>query len=886
VSDPGPTDPPPLKRYAAKRDFKQTPEPPAAQAAPAPALSFVVQKHWASRLHYDFRLELDGVLLSWAVPKGPCFDPAEKRVAIHVEDHPVAYGGFEGTIPPRQYGAGTVIVWDRGTWEPVENAKAGLEQSGVAKAGLAQGKLVFKLHGEKLAGLWELVKIAKPGDKQEPWILFKKRDAWARPLAEYDVIRALPDSVIARPLGRIEEREPREAAPPPAPNRAAAAGNGAAPAPGAPPPALRAADLPRAVAASLPATLAPQLATAANGVPSTGTWSCEVKFDGYRLLARIENGRARLFTRAGNDWTDKLQPLARAVESMGLESTWLDGEIVVLRADGMPDFNALQNAFDSARTAAITYFVFDLPFADGFDLRNAPLQARRALLKQRVDGHAPESVRFSADFAADPASVLESARALGLEGIVAKRMDAPYASERTFTWLKLKCHSRQEFVIGGFIERDGASREVGSLMLGVFDAAGALQYAGNVGTGWSAVAASRLREQLAPLETATSPFSQAIAPSRWSRRAAGTPHWVKSELVAEVRFRDWTPDGHIRHASYQGLRADKPAREVVREAASPVPVPAQPASSSTPRGAAAGGAAHRVGRVKVSHPERVIDADSGLTKLDLVRYYESVAPWMLPHLKGRPVTLVRGPSGVGGELFFQKYAETSAFPGLRSLDPKLWPGHPPLLEVPDAAALVSAAQLNVIEFHTWNSLASRIDKPDRIVFDLDPGEGIAWSRVQEAATLVRALLVELGLESWLKTSGGKGLHVVVPLLPRLADDAVKAFSQAAVQHLASTIPSRFVAKSGAANRVGRIYVDYLRNSHGATTAAAYSVRARPGLGVSMPIAWEQLDALKSGAQWTAATAREYLSFQKEDPWAGYWTARQTLTAGLKRLAQR
>ncbi len=854
-----------LARYAAKRDFERTPEPQAAQAAPAPALSFVIQKHWATRLHYDFRLELNGVLLSWAVPKGPCFDPQEKRVAIHVEDHPVAYGGFEGTIPPKQYGAGTVIVWDRGTWEPV----------GDGKAGLAQGKLVFKLHGEKLAGLWELVKIAKPGDKQEPWILFKKRDAWARPLAEYDVIRALPDSVIAKPLGRIEDREPREA-PSPSPHAAP----GAALLPNEPAPALRAADLPRALAAELPASLAPQLAIAATSVPASGTWSCEVKFDGYRLLARLENGRAHLFTRAGNDWTDKLRSLARALESIGLKSAWLDGEIVVLNAKGMPDFNALQNAFDSAGTAAISYFVFDLPFADGFDLRNAPLQSRRALLRQLIDENAPESVHFSADFAADPASVLESARALGLEGIVAKRADAPYASQRTSTWLKLKCHSRQEFVIGGFIERDGTSSEVGSLMLGVFDASGALRYAGNVGTGWSAHAASSLRARLTPLETSASPFAQAIATSRWSRRAVGTPHWVTPEVVAEVQFRDWTADGHVRHASFQGLRADKPVREVVREEASPPSLPTQPASPAGQRGASA---AHRVGSVKVSHPERVIDAESGLTKLDLVRYYESVAPWMLPHLKGRPVTLVRGPSGVGGELFFQKYAETSAFPGLRELDPKLWPGHPPLLEVPDAAALISAAQLNVIEFHTWNSLAKNIDKPDRIVFDLDPGEGIAWSRVQEAATLTRALLAELGLQSWLKTSGGKGLHVVVPITPRLGYDAVKAFSQAAVQHLASAIPSRFVAKSGAANRVGRVYVDYLRNGHGATTAAAFSVRARPGLGVSMPIAWEQLGALKSGAQWTAATAREYLSFQKEDPWAGYGAARQTLTVGLKRL---
>ena len=853
----------PLARYAAKRNFERTPEPEALAAVPAPALSFVIQKHWATRLHYDFRLELGGVLLSWAVPKGPSLDPREKRVAIHVEDHPVAYGGFEGTIPPKQYGAGTVIVWDRGAWEPV----------GDAQAGLSQGKLLFKLHGEKLAGLWELVRIAKPGDKQEPWILFKKRDEWARPAAEYDVISARPDSVIDKPLGPLQRSRTEAAVPMLAP-----------------------ADLPGAVPAALAATLAPQLATLASRVPARGTWSCEVKFDGYRLLARIEHGRAQLFTRNRNDWTAKMAPLAAAIESLGLQSAWLDGEIVVLNAAGMPDFNALQNAFDTAHTGSIVYFVFDLPHLNGYDLRQAPLHARRALLGQVIAAHPEESIRFSAEFAADPASVLESARALGLEGIVAKRSDAPYSSQRSSTWLKLKCHLHQEFVIGGFIDRDGSSAEVGSLMLGVHDAHGELQYAGNVGTGWSAATATHLRSRLVQIEAGASPFAQLgagpILPSRWSGRTAGVARWVVPECVAQVQFRDWTPDGHVRHASFQGLRDDKPAREVVREvAATPLPAARAPAAPgapgaplTAPRGAATAAAANRAGAIKVSHAERVIDALSGLTKLDLVRYYESVASWMLPHLSGRPVTLVRGPTGVGGELFFQKFSEASSLPALRELDPKLWPGHPPLLEVRSAEALVSAAQMNAIEFHTWNSLAPAIDKPDRIVFDLDPGEGVAWSRVQEAATLTRAMLTELGLQSWLKTSGGKGLHVVVPITPRAGYDEVKAFSQGVVQHLAKTLPSRFVAKSGPANRIGRVFVDYLRNGHGATTVAAFSARARPGLGVSMPIAWEQLAALRSGAQWSVATAREYLSFEREDPWAAYWTTRQTLTAGKKLLA--
>ncbi len=835
----------PLQRYAAKRDFERTPEPKAARGRPSKTLSFVIQKHWASRLHYDLRLEFGGVMHSWAVPKGPCFDPKEKRVAIHVEEHPVSYNTFEGTIPPKQYGAGTVIVWDRGSWEPV----------GDPRQGLADGKLLLQLHGEKLAGAWELVRIAKPGDKQDPWILFKKRDAWARPLAEYDVISALPDSVVDKPLGLLEQRAPRDFVRPPAPA----------------PDTLHAAELPGAVPAALPATLAPQLATLAASVPAQGPWHYELKFDGYRLLARLdEDGHARLYTRNANDWTHKLVPLARAIEALGLRSAWLDGEIVVLGPKGTPDFHLLQTAFDAAGTEQIHYFVFDLPFIDAIDLRAVPLQSRRDLLRRLVDAHDGDRIRFSADFVADPHSILNSARELGLEGIVAKRADAPYVSQRTTTWLKVKVHASQEFVIGGYVPREGSSTEIGSLLLGVHDDAGALQYVGNVGTGWSAQTATDLRRRLKKIEATASPFAAPVAPGRWTRRPAGQEHWVAPQLVAQVRFADWTPQGHIRHATFLGLRDDKPAQAISREVAAPAERKAAKATT-------------RVVPVKVTHPERVIDASTGLTKLDLVRYYESVADWMMPHLRGRPVSLVRGPQGIGGQLFFQKHDDKTTIPGVRELDPALWPEHAALLEVATPQALVAAAQMNVIEFHTWNSTVKAIDKPDRMVFDLDPGDGVPWPRMQEAATLTRALLDELGLKSWLKTSGGKGLHVVVPIAPRLDYDNVKGFSQAVVQHLAQTIPSRFVAKSGGSNRVGRIFVDYLRNGHGATTAAAFSARARPGLGVSMPVAWEQLAALKGGAQWTIATAREHLSFQKADPWADYTGTRQTLTAAMKAI---
>jgi len=842
---------PPLSRYRQKRNFEVTSEPTGAPAGarakgkkPAAAsrpLSFVVQKHWASRLHYDFRLELDGVLLSWAVPKGPSFDSSKMQMAIHVEDHPLDYASFEGTIPPRQYGAGTVIVWDRGTWEP----------EGDPRDGMAKGKLVFRLHGEKLAGLWELVRIAKPGDKQDAWMLFKKKDAWARPLAEYDVITALPDSVVARPLGPVEEREPRGAAASPL------AATALAPRP---------ADMAAALRAPLPARLEPQLATLAATAPA-GDWIVETKFDGYRLMARVDEGKARLITRGGHDWTDKMKPLAAAIESLGIASAWLDGEIVVMNGDGLPDFNALQNAIDNAASEAIEYFVFDLPFHDGRDLRKVPLRSRRALLGGLLEKAPSDRIRLSHSFPATPAQMLEAARSMQLEGIIIKRPDAPYVSQRSESWLKLKCALRQEFVICGFTDRGGARGEVGSLFLATWEK-GALVYAGNVGTGWNARTARDLHARLVALETTTPTLAiEAITPGRWSRRSAGAERWVRPELVAEVSFREWTPEGHVRHAVFVALRLDKPAREVTREvaatrAASPPPPP--PSS------------------IKVSNPDRVIDPSTGITKVTLVRYYESIAERILPHLRDRPVSLVRAPEGIAGELFFQKHLETRV-PGLRELDPKLWPGHAAMIAVDSADALVSAAQMNTIEFHTLNSTTHRIDHPDRVIFDLDPGEGVTWAQVQEAALLMRAMLTELGLASWLKTSGGKGLHVVVPLAPELPYDVVKGFAQAIVTHLAKTIPERFVAKSGGSNRVGRIFIDYLRNGARQTTAAAFSARSRPGLGVSMPVAWEQLMTLKGGAQWTIATAREYLSFEQNDPWADYWTTAQSLGEGMKIL---
>lgn len=849
-----------LARYREKRDFSATAEPAGAVAARRASRTFVVQKHAARRLHYDLRLELDDVLLSWAVPKGPSLDPKDRRLAVQVEDHPVAYGTFEGRIPAGEYGAGDVIVWDRGHWEPI----------GDPHRGLREGKLGFRLEGEKLGGAWELIRIARTaGERQPSWLLLKKRDERARAQADFDVTRELPDSVLAstgRPAGTA---------------LLSAAARDALLAGGA-------------RTARLPTRMQPQLATLVAAPPTEGDWIHEIKFDGYRILARVDGDDVRLLTRAGNDWTAKMQPLAADIARLGLSSAWIDGEVVVLDPDGAPSFNALQNAFDAARAGDIVYYAFDLPCLDGLDLRGVPLVHRRAALESLLADRALPHLRFSADFDADPATVLASACGLQLEGVIAKRRDSRYAGVRNDDWIKLKCTARQEFVVGGFVARKDDAAAIGALLLGVHDDSGRLIPVGSVGTGWSRATAKDLQARLARLERRTSPFARALQGSaRWPRSATGTIRWVAPRLVAEVRFSQWTPDGNIRHASFQGLREDKDPAAVVREAPAPPaakpaaePVAPEPGAARPPPARRATGRAHRteptVAGLQITHADRVVDPSSGATKLALVRYYAQVGERMLPHLKGRPVAFLRAPDGIGGPHFFQKHPDARV-PGLTLLDPALWPGHRGLMAIDSVAALVAAAQMNVVEFHTWNGRHADFEAPDRMIFDLDPGEGTPWSAVVEAAALVRALLEELGLAAFLKTSGGKGLHVAVPLKRRDDWDTVKAFSRHLVLHLARTFPDRIVAKSGPANRVGRLFVDYLRNGFGATTVAAFSARARPGLGVSVPLPWAALDTLERSDRWTIATLADDPSLRREDPWRGWARAARTLGPAMKRI---
>lgn len=641
-------------------------------------------------------------------------------------------------------------------------------------------------------------------------------------------------------------------------------------------------DLSKAVKAPFPEQLAPQLATLTAGAPTAGEWIVENKWDGYRITIKFVAGKPRLITRNGNDWTAKLKPLASDLEKLGIRQAWLDGEMVVMNESGVPDFNRLQNAIDNARTQAIVLYLFDAPFVGDQDLRDVPLRARREVLKQLLAENTSERIRFSDELPAAPAEVLSAACQLGLEGVMLKKADSPYVGRRSDTWLKLKCQRRQEFVVIGFTDRTNSPNEVGALILGYFEG-GKLRPGGSVGTGWSSAQGGELHQQLVKLETKKPAVDPALVePGRWSKRKRGTERWVRPEMVVEVAFGEWTPDGNVRHPTFRGVRTDKPATAIQREKAAPAPAAKKGASTKTAKPGRALAPAPARHSVKITHPDRVIDPSTGLTKIELVRFYEAVADRILPHLQQRPVSLVRAPQGIDGQLFFQKHSDKK-LKGITELDEALWPGHDSLMSVDTVEGLITAAQLNVVEFHTWNSTARRIDQPDRVVFDLDPGEGVTWAHLQEAAMLVRTMLEHLELQSWLKTSGGKGLHVVVPLAPRLDYDQVKDFSRAVVAHMAKTIPQRFVAKSGGSNRVGKIFIDYLRNGHGQTTAAAFSARARPGLGVSIPVSWDQLSDLKAGAHWTITTAPEYLASEMADPWADYWKSRQSLTEGLKLL---
>ena len=856
-----------LDDYNSMRDFSATSEPAAVKrsgkkTAGDHALQFCIQKHDASHLHYDFRLELDGALKSWAVPKGPSLDPKVKRLAVHVEDHPLDYATFEGSIPEGHYGAGDVIVWDRGVWIPLEDPQKAY----------AKGKLKFELQGEKLAGVWNLVRTHMPG-KKENWFLIKHQDSAARPQDDYDVLVAEPDSVLSertlvdKPKLAAKQVKPLEKAAPKSRKKATGALTGAH-------------------KAKIPAQLKPELATLVDSAPA-GEWSYEIKFDGYRIMARIDHDQVQLFTRNGHDWTHKLPKQAEALAALGLESAWLDGEMVVANEQGVPDFQALQNAFDSGKSTNILYYLFDLPYLNGVDLREVAVEERRAALSTVLGAHEQPLLRFSEAFDETPDALLNSACQMQMEGLIGKRLGSPYVSRRSGDWIKLKCKHRQEFVIVGYTDPKGARSAFGALLLGLHDRdSGELRYAGKVGTGFNEMTLKSILAQLKPLQVKTAAVVN--PPSGFEAKGV---HWLKPKLLAEVAFAEMTKDGSVRHAVFHGLRDDKPAKDITEERAKPVKksesktTPKKPAkkavaSKPAPAETAPSQLGLANGKVRITHPDRVIDAVSGTTKMQLAEYYASVAEWILPQLKDRPVALVRAPDGIAGELFFQKNAERLAIPGITTLDKDVT-GQPVML-INNAEALIGAVQMSTVELHTWNATTVDLEKPDRFVLDLDPDPALPWKSMVEATALTLTVLDELGLKAFLKTSGGKGIHLVVPLTRKLGWDEVKDFSHAIVSHMAKLLPDRFSAVSGPKNRVGKIFIDYLRNGLGATTICTYAARTREGLPVSVPLFREEVAEIKGGNQWNIHNVHERLAEVGDKPWADMKKTRQTITAEMRK----
>lgn len=952
-----------LKQYQEKRHFDRTPEPKGKARRRAGKL-YIIQKHVASRLHYDFRLELDGVLKSWAVPKGPSLDPSQKRLAVHVEDHPIEYGSFEGIIPQGEYGGGTVLLWDRGTWEAVGNAAADYRE----------GKLKFVLDGEKLKGAWMLVR--KGGAKttnadEKTWFLFKERDEYASEAGDEDILEEAPQSVASeRSLDEIAAAQDRvwgthgkngaassRKIAPATRTRATAKGATAKrlkktaakgttkksrashptqtrharvipkrgrggsrirPAP------LKFETLRAAPKKALPRTVQPELATLVQDAPAGNEWLHEIKFDGYRMLCRIDEGKAEFYSRNGQSWSDRLAHLGAVAQSLPCRQALLDGEVVALDDQGISNFQTLQNAFRDKRGSALVYYVFDLLHLDGKDLTRLPLSARKQILEQwlATNGEPGGPIRYTEHIVGDGPRFFAEACQMGLEGIVSKRLDRPYVPGRGYDWLKVKCARREEFVIGGYTDPKGSRVGLGALLIGYYNAERHFIYAGKVGTGFSGKTLEDLHERLRPLARKTSPFEQRLSAGGPAR----TAHWVEPQLVAQVEFSNWTDDGLLRHPSFQGLREDKRAATVTRDR--PLPVEAavaasaqrgaakQPAREDKTRGdqrnshhhspngvqamqhestpkqcgapakresAAAKPTRNTFAGVRLTHPDKVLYADEGITKQDLAEYYVQVADWILPQIAGRPLVLVRCPEGQGKACFYQKHPGAGTPASFRRIRVREKTSTDDYLVAENLDDLIALVQMGALELHVWGSRADNIERADRLIFDLDPDPSVAWPEMVKCAREIRELLKSLGLESFLKTTGGKGLHIVAPIDRRHDWDTVKEFCHAVADKIVADSPNRYTSNMSKAARKGKIFVDYLRNQRGATSVAAYSTRSRPGAHVSVPITWEELTAELHSDHFTIENLPRRLARLKGDPWAEISSVRQSITSAARQM---
>jgi bifunctional non-homologous end joining protein LigD len=865
-----------LARYRAMRDFGITREPPGKTPSKARrALPFVIQKHQATRLHYDFRLGWNGVLKSWAIAKGPSYNPADKRLAVQVEDHPIEYGGFEGTIPKGQYGGGAVMLWDQGTWEP----------HGDADQGLREGHLKFTLRGEKLHGDWVLVRMKGNGERtaKPNWLLIKERDAFARAPQKPAVTDASPDSVVTgRSLEQIASDEDHVWNSKKSSARVAAA-NDTAQSPRLKSKQTRTPSYSgrqsqrNSPLENFPGFIPPQLALTTRQPPETDAWLHELKLDGYRIQIHVRQIKSRgklvrsvvLLTRNGLDWTRRMPEIARAAAELPVKSALFDGEVVVLEPSGQTSFAALQAAFQEGKRESLIYFAFDLLHIDGHNLRNLPLTRRKDILTGLLKDSGKGSViRLSESFHVSGKEMFSKACQLHAEGIISKLASSKYDPGRGGSWLKVKCNREQEFVIGGFTPPSKGGHDIGALLLGYYED-GKLIYAGRSGTGFTQQMQRTLRNTLDKMLDKNPPFANLPAAARRNAR------WVKPRLVAQIAFATWTTDNLVRQAAFKGLREDKAAEEVVREesarSAQASHLPARRVAAKVirkPRSAPnSPPASAPLEGFHLTHPEKQLDETSGLTKQDLADYYLAVADHLLPHIADRPLSIVRCPEGSTGPCFFQKHIGSGLPHGVNTVpvrDRKTGATER-YITVSSAEGLVGLAQMGVLEIHPWGSRNLSLEKPDRIVFDLDPDPSIPWKLLSESARSVRALLQKLGLQSFVKLTGGKGLHVVVPIHPKESWPAVKAFAHGVAARMEQADPELFITKMTKSARTGKIYLDYLRNDRGSTAVAPYSPRARAGVPVSVPLTWKELDGRKAPV-FTVSGFAQWKMRLRRDPW--------------------
>jgi bifunctional non-homologous end joining protein LigD len=848
-----------LQKYHAKRNFKETPEPKGKVGAKKkPRLLYIIQKHAASHLHYDFRLELDGVLLSWAVPKGPCLDPKVKRLAMHVEDHPLEYGKFEGIIPKGQYGGGTVMLWDQGNWDADDANPA---------AAYKKGNLKFTLHGEKLQGKWDLVRINK---NDKTWLLIKRQDDAVKAFPKYDITLKEPLSVktgldidgIAAGYKKVWGKHGEEPAPkkkkiaPVAKNKKTP---GTKKKSAARPPKIKLDLKP----APWPGEFKPELATLVNKPPLGDAWLHEIKFDGYRFVCLKKKNQVKLISRNGNDWTSKFPSVVAELQELPVENIILDGEIVVLDKNQRTDFQLLQNAIKNSAGSEFIYYLFDIMYYDQYSLTALPLVERKNILHQLIPSDGPV-LRYSDHIIGSGAQLLAKSCELHLEGIISKQADSTYQQKRTTDWLKSKCIKRQEFIICGYTQPQNKRKYFGSLLLGTYDKQGHILYHGNVGTGFDAANLKSIHALLTKHKTTTQPF--------YTRpKGVSTVTWVKPVLVAEVEFTEWTQENSLRHPSFKGLRSDKSARVITREVEKPVPASNKKTSKKTVK---------KIQSVKLpyklTHPDKILYAEGKITKQDVAEYYETVQNWILPYVTNRPLTLVRCPEGYQ-KCFYQKHlTDTTSVDGLYGIPIQEKNKKDKYIYIKDCTGLLALPQLGVLELHPWGSRINKVEKPDFIIFDLDPAPDLPWKKIVAAAQEIKSHLDEFKLKSFVKTTGGKGLHVVVPIKPEHEWDIVKNFTHVFVDFMVTNNPELYVSKMTKVLRKNKIYLDYLRNQRGATAVAPYSTRARKHAPVSVPLAWDELTNKLEDTFYTIKTLPQRLDELKNDPWQDFFKIKQSL----------